>query len=240
MEKYIWYIALFLIVGMIIFFYFKTKKEIGELPDLNGLGVVTRFILIKEGSGFIGHMGQPIEWKGGMICVCDDQAVIVGLDSIVRVCDKSELTAEKHRSNIVLYSHEERKHPLSNFSKDIQNKGDELVKLGDRIQERLKSIKDVKSTGLKTRQEVFDEVEAIFELCDSRNTGSNETELDQMETITDMIMRNQLTSKPEPIETPIFDACLKRYENAILLNKHTQSNLDTLIEFRAIKKQLNS
>ena len=38
------------------------------------------------------------------------------------------------------------------------------------------------------RQEIFDEVERIWELCEERNIGSNETELDQRETITDYIV----------------------------------------------------
>ena len=38
------------------------------------------------------------------------------------------------------------------------------------------------------RQEIFDKIESIFEECDKRNIGSNETELDQQETITDWIV----------------------------------------------------
>ena len=40
------------------------------------------------------------------------------------------------------------------------------------------------------RQEIFEKIEDIFEICDRRNIGSNEAELDTKETITDYIYKN--------------------------------------------------
>lgn len=40
------------------------------------------------------------------------------------------------------------------------------------------------------RQEIFEKVEDIFQLCNRRNKGFNETELDTKETITDYIYKN--------------------------------------------------
>lgn len=39
------------------------------------------------------------------------------------------------------------------------------------------------------RNKILDDIEEIFELCQDRNIGSNETELDIKETITDYIVK---------------------------------------------------
>ena len=40
------------------------------------------------------------------------------------------------------------------------------------------------------RDKIFEQIENIFELCNQRNKGFNETELDIKETITDYISKN--------------------------------------------------
>ena len=43
---------------------------------------------------------------------------------------------------------------------------------------------------MKTRDEILDEIESIFEICDKRNIGFNESELDKKETLADYLVKN--------------------------------------------------
>lgn len=50
------------------------------------------------------------------------------------------------------------------------------------------------------RQEILEMIQAIFDECDKRNTGSNEVELDQQETIANYIIKSFTPKKVDSAE----------------------------------------